>query len=201
MKFLDQPEGFSLPTSNVLQRYGWREIFGNGHPVEIDLGAGDGGFVLERARRHPERNFIAVERLLGRMRKIWREAQLGGLANLRGLRLESGYVLRWLCPEASVAVLHIMFPDPWPKARHHKRRLIQAGFLEDARKALVPGGEVRFSTDHEGYAAWAREAWEKAPGWRAAETWDWEEDPLTEFQRLFMIEGRTTFRQRWVRRD
>jgi tRNA (guanine-N7-)-methyltransferase len=121
------------------------------------------------------------------------------LTNLRGLRWESSYVIGQLCPADSLSVVHIMFADPWPKVRHHKRRLIQPAFLEDLRRALVPGGEVRFSTDHEGYKAWAEEVWEKASGWQAVDVWDWEEDPLTEFQRLFMIEGRTTFRQRWIK--
>lgn len=192
------PESAWVPSTNLLEPYDWGHLFGNSRPVEVELGAGDGGFIREMARRHPERNFFAVERLLGRARKIARRVEGEPLPNLKVLRLESGYFLQRLCPPGSVRVLHIMFPDPWPKKRHHRRRLIQPEFLAHARACLAPGGELRFTTDHAEYFEWAMEQWRAAPGWVDGGAWDAAEDPRTDFERLFQAEGRTIHRRRWL---
>jgi len=183
-----------LPTSQILQRYDFAEIFGNQNPVELELGSGDGGFILGRARQYPERNFLAVERLLGRSRKIAKRIMQEGYTNLKVLRLESMYVVERLCPEHSLDMIHIMFPDPWPKKRHHKRRLIQPAFLTMMRHALGPEGTVRFSTDHEEYFQWAVEIWDADPAWQDIPLWDFSSDPVTEFQQLWESEGKSTFR-------
>lgn len=186
-----------IPPECFLQSLDWPAIFGNHQPVELELGAGDGGFILAWAVRHPEANFLAVERLLGRARKIAKRARALGLANLRTLRLESGYVVARMCPPNSVTRIHIMFPDPWPKRKHHKNRLIQLDFLEACHRALVPGGTVRFTTDHADYFAAARATWAAAPGWAEEGPWDASDDPPTDFQKVWEAEGRTTYRTIW----
>ena len=100
---------------------------------------------------HPERNFVGVERLLGRANKMMRKAGRAGLANLQGLRIESSYFLQYLLPEHSAEVLHIYFPDPWPKKRHRRHRLINEAFPELAKRALVRGGSVYLRTDDQDY--------------------------------------------------
>ena len=80
----------------------------------MELGCGDASFLVDYARRHPERNFIGVERLLGRLRKLDRKGRRAGLTNLRGVRIESSYFLEYLLPPHSVSALHVYFPDPWP---------------------------------------------------------------------------------------
>lgn len=192
------PESSWVPTANLFEPYDWSYLFGNRAAVEVELGAGDGGFILELAARHPERNFFALERLLGRARKIAKRGEERGLRNLKVLRLESSYFIERLCLPESVSVVHIMFPDPWPKKRHHKRRLIQPEFLARLARVLVPGGEVRFTTDHEEYFTWAMELWQAAPGWKDGGTWDAEDDPRTDFERLFREEGRVIRRRRWL---
>lgn len=176
----------------------WSRVFGNANPVEIDLGCGDGTFLVERARRNPDRNFLGVERLLGRARKVDRKAQRLGLTNVRGLRIESGYAVGFLFPVGSVAVYHIYFPDPWPKKRHAKRRLFQPEFLAALQRTLAPGGEVRVATDHAAYFE------EIVAVFRAGN--GWEEFPLapplpeerTDFEREFVAQEkpirRTGFR-------
>ena len=133
------------------------EICRAGRPLEVDLGCGDGSFLIEMARKHPERDFLGVERLLGRVRKVCKKITRQKLENARVLRLESRYVTEWLLPEAAVSRIHLLCPDPWPKVRHHRRRLMQFEFLEAVRRALVPGGEFLFMTDHEDYFQWAEE--------------------------------------------
>ncbi|MFQ3670446.1 MAG: tRNA (guanosine(46)-N7)-methyltransferase TrmB [Verrucomicrobiia bacterium] len=180
-----------------LQRLDWEKVFGNDHPVELELGAGDGGFILAWAARHPGVNFVAVERLLGRVRKIAKRAAARGLGNLRVLRLESSYVVERMCPPASVDRIHIMFPDPWPKRKHHKHRLIQPRFLAACQQALVPGGTVRLTTDHAEYFAAARTIWAGEPGWEELGAWNACDDPPTDFQQMWEAEGRTTLRCEW----
>src|ERR1700722_10932168 len=107
----------SVVIEDICARLDWGKLFGNDHPIELDLGAGDGGFALAYAQQHPEINLLAVERLLGRVRKIEKRASRAGLGSLRVLRLEFGYTVRYLLPPESVSIAHILFPDSWPEHR------------------------------------------------------------------------------------
>jgi tRNA (guanine-N7-)-methyltransferase len=189
-----------LPITDLCRRFDWPAIFGNDHPVELDLGAGDGGFALAYAAQHPEINLLAVERFLGRVRKIEKRAARAQQNNLRVLRLEFGYTVRFLLPPDSVSVAHILFPDPWPKRRHWPRRLIQPEFIRDLARALRPGGELRFTTDHEHYFATAQQAVLDAHVLTRAPDWDWSVDPKTDFQKTFEAEGRLIWRARWIKK-
>jgi len=189
----------SVILTDICARLDWRELFGNDHPIELDLGAGDGGFALAYAQQHPEINLLAVERLLGRVRKIEKRAARATLNNLRVLRLEFGYTVRHLLPPGSVSIAHILFPDPWPKRRHWPRRLIQPDFVRDLAVALKPGGELRFTTDHAHYFETAQQALREANALQPAPEWNWAVDPRTDFQQTFDAEGRATYRARWVK--
>src|SRR5476649_1976916 len=123
------------------------QLFPQSQPLEVELGCGDASFLVEYARRNPGRNFIGVERLLGRIQKLDRKGRRNGLVNLRGVRIESAYFLQYLLPPRSASALHIYFPDPWPKKRHRKHRLINENFPALARAALAPGGTVYLRTD------------------------------------------------------
>ncbi|MCE0484673.1 MAG: tRNA (guanosine(46)-N7)-methyltransferase TrmB [Methylacidiphilales bacterium] len=191
--------GALVPITDICRHFDWRELFGNDHPVELDLGAGDGGFALAYAQQHPEINLLAVERLLGRVRKIAKRAARAKVTNLRVLRLEFGYTVRYLLPPQSVSVAHILFPDPWPKRRHWPRRLIQPDFIRDLAAAFKTGGELRFTTDHEHYFETAQQAVAEAHILQRAPEWDWTADPKTDFQLTFDAEGRPTYRARWIR--
>ncbi len=186
-----------LEINDVVTPLAWRGIFGNDQPIELDLGAGDGGFALAYAALSPQVNLLAVERLLGRVRKIEKKALRRGQTNLRVARLELGYLVRHLIPAASVSVVHILFPDPWPKRRHWPRRLLQEQFLRDLTRTLIPQGEIRFTTDHQDYFAQARRAASAVPGLREEAAWNWAADPTTDFQRDFEAEGRPIWRVRW----
>jgi len=173
------------------------EICRGGRPLEVDLGCGDGSFLLALARHYPERDVLGVERLLGRVRKVCKKLTRQQLDNARVLRLESRYVIEWLLPEAAVSRLHLLCPDPWPKLRHHRRRLVQVEFLAAVRRVLVPGGEFLFMTDHEEYFRWAQD---KVALFGGFECLAWSEDeffyPKTDFQQLWESEGMVMWRLR-----
>ncbi|MFC5051393.1 tRNA (guanosine(46)-N7)-methyltransferase TrmB [Rubritalea spongiae] len=173
-------------------------IFNNDQPLEIDLGCGDGSFLIAMAQQFPERNFLGVERLLGRVKKVCRKAERENLDNCKVLRLESKYVIEWLFPENSIDRLHLLCPDPWPKARHHKNRLVQQDFLEALYKALKPGGEFCFKTDHPEYFEWVEE---EMNTFQKFEQLEWPEDaffyPKTDFQLQWEAEGKVVERARF----
>jgi tRNA (guanine-N7-)-methyltransferase len=140
---------YDLPS--IMERIDLAALFGKAGPLEVELGCGDASFLVAYAQLHPERNFIGVERLLGRLRKLDRKGRRAGLANLRGVRIESAYFLEYLMPVQSVTALHIYFPDPWPKRKHWRNRLVNERFPGIARGSLAPGGVVYLRTDDLNY--------------------------------------------------
>ncbi|MEK6232402.1 MAG: tRNA (guanosine(46)-N7)-methyltransferase TrmB [Luteolibacter sp.] len=166
-------------------------------PLEMDLGCGDGSFLIDLAKHHPERDFIGVERLLGRCKKVAKKIKRNGLENARILRLDSKYVVEWLLPLESVSRIHLLCPDPWPKFKHNRRRLVQQGFLEAVKAALVPGGEFLFMTDHDEYFAWGVE---RIKASQLFEILAWGDDdfhyPKTDFQIQWEAEGKSMNRIR-----
>ncbi|MBL9136545.1 MAG: tRNA (guanosine(46)-N7)-methyltransferase TrmB [Verrucomicrobiales bacterium] len=169
-------------------------VFGRAAPLEVELGSGDGSFILEWARRHPERDFLAVERLLGRIRKVDRKGQRAGLTNLRALRIEASYCLEYLLPPGTVESLHIYFPDPWPKRRHHKNRLVNERFPELAWRCLTPGGQVHLRTDDAGYFEQMLRVFGGDTRFRVVETPGDLVLVITDFERGFNAQGIPTRR-------
>ena len=164
-------------------------LFGNANPVELELGAGDGSFIARHAAGHPQRNFLAIERLLGRLRKIDRKARAQGITNLRGMRIEAGYLMERMLAPGSLAAIHVYFPDPWPKRRHWKHRLIQSGFAAHARAALADGGVVYLRTDHPGYFEQMLEVFAGAAGFEPVSAPPALLAIQTDFERDFNAQG------------
>lgn len=170
------------------------ELFPNSQPLEVELGCGDASFLVEYARRHPDRDFIGVERLLGRINKLDRKGRRAGLANLRGVRIESSYFLQYLLPPHSAAALHVYFPDPWPKKKHRRHRLINEQFPALARAALVPGGRIYLRTDDTDYFQQMTDVFNTGKGFEQIETPVELEALPTDFEREFNAKGIQTLR-------
>ena len=183
---------YNLPS--ILEKIDLTALFPKPQPLEVELGCGDASFLVEYAQRHPEKNFIGVERLLGRISKLDRKGRRAGLTNLRGVRIESSYFLQYLLPPHSASALHIYFPDPWPKKRHHKNRLINEHFPEIARTALAPGGVVYLRTDNVDYFAQIAEIFGAGTEFQKIETPTELAELLTDFEREFHARGINTWR-------
>jgi tRNA (guanine-N7-)-methyltransferase len=125
------------------------KIFGRVAPLHVDLGCGDGVFLFALAEQTPDKNFIGFERLLHRVKKACRKADT--IDNMRILRIETSYAVRYLLPEQSVEMFHLLFPDPWTKRRHEQRRIVGLDFLEAISAALVSDGILRVVTDNRDY--------------------------------------------------
>jgi tRNA (guanine-N7-)-methyltransferase len=171
------------------------DIFQNERSIELDLGSGSGRFLTEAGCRYPERNFLGVERLLGRIRKTLRAASRLDLSNVRVLRSEIDYAVRYLLSPGSVSRLHLSFPDPWPKRRHHGRRLVDEEFLAAAASALAPAGELWIKTDHADYFQRISQAVDFQENIFTRVPWS-EEYPTTDFEETYRSQSLPIFQLR-----
>jgi tRNA (guanine-N7-)-methyltransferase len=188
------PANLIVELRSIVERLNLAELFPKPQPLEVELGCGDASFLAEYARRNPERNFIGVERLLGRIQKLDRKGRRAGLANLRGVRIESAYFLQYILPPHAASALHIYFPDPWPKKKHRRHRLINEGFLALAQSALAPGGVVYLRTDDADYFQQMTEVFAASNGYQKVETPVELAEVLTDFERDFNAQGIPTLR-------
>ena len=198
--FLGESPDPWLSSQRLYPPYVWSEVFSRSSPVEVDLGAGDGVYAEARAKRELDRNFIAVERLLGRATKIAKKAIRNQLTNLKVLRLESAYFIKNLCAQSSLDAITVRYPDPWPKRRHHANRLLQKEFFEDAARAVISGGCMKLTTDDREYFEWAQKEAEKCSTWVPDLSWTGVDEPTSEFEELFAKEGREVYRKAWRKR-
>ena len=125
------------------------ELFGRSAPLNVDLGCGDGSFLCEMAQQFPKRNFLGIERLTKRVAKVRRKAQK--IENVRVLRADTLFAVRYLLPESSVETFYLLFPDPWPKRRHQFRRIFTRDFLDAIAAGLKKHGVLRVATDQLDY--------------------------------------------------
>ena len=125
------------------------KLFGRSAPLHVDLGCGDGSFLCEIAQRFPERNFLGIERLTKRVEKV--RGKVEKIENVRVLRADTLFAIRYLLPKNSVETFYLLFPDPWPKRRHQFRRIFTRDFLDAMAAALEENGILRVATDQLDY--------------------------------------------------
>lgn len=172
------------------------DFFGAPGPIEIEIGCGKGGFLVEYCERHPEIPFIGLE---------W-EAEIAHLvakrldkrpqlSHTRVLLGDAFYFFRDYLPDACVGTFHMYFPDPWPKKRHHKNRLMALPFMELVRSKAMAGARFYWGTDHEEYNAEARALFASLP-WLVLEEDDAEptEGIMTNFEKKYRKQGKPIYR-------
>lgn len=145
------PETIRLTPASYVEPMPLAPLFSRPAPIEVELGAGDGSFLMQWAGMNPGINFLGVERLLGRLRKIERKAMRARLVNVRVLRLEAAYLTEFLLPDRSIQAFHIYFPDPWPKRKHRQHRLVNDHFCAVLGRKLVNHGIIYLRTDDSDY--------------------------------------------------
>ncbi len=173
-------------------------IFGNNGPVEVEIGTGKGTFLLARASARPEMNFLGVE--WARAYAIYAADRFrrAGLTNIRMIRCDAGYLFKACLSAKSIWRVHIYFPDPWPKRKHHHRRLIQRVFVEEVRRVLKPGGQLVIVTDHREYFEHIQRVVAQVPGFAQApmpQMSDRHGEVVgTNFERKYIAQGRPFYK-------
>ena len=143
--------GCRVSTDEIERAGSLAVLFGRPGPFELEIGCGKGRFIIRSAETWPERAFLAVERAKRYLMVAVQRSERRRLDNLKLIRADALEVLGGLIPPAELSAVHVLFPDPWPKKRHHKRRLFQASFLQALEVALTDGGMLNVATDHGEY--------------------------------------------------
>jgi tRNA (guanine-N7-)-methyltransferase len=177
----------------------WRAVFGNDGPVEIEVGFGKGLFLLTAATAAPAVNFLGIE--IVRKYQLFAATRMAkrGLRNVRLVKADARLFLRDCVTAASVAAVHVYFPDPWWKKRHLKRRVFTPEFAAECVRVLRPGGRLHVATDVEEYFHVIRELLARQTALRLLpppdeKTPQHDLDYLTNFERKFRKEGRPIWR-------
>jgi tRNA (guanine-N7-)-methyltransferase len=199
-KELKDYSNVALNLESLQGKIDFAQVFGRCAPVHIEIGSGKGAFLVTQAQAQPEVNFLGIEWASKYYRYTVDRIGRRGLTNIRMLRADAPIFLRDFVPPESVDCFHIYFPDPWPKKRHHKRRLMQNPNLEVILDRLKPGGEIRLATDHEEYFQQMQDVtnayrtklepieFEPPAGARAGEITG------TNYERKYVVEGRPIYK-------
>lgn len=160
-EFYDQYQTYQFP--------GWDhpDLFGNTAPVHVEYCSGNGAWIAAKAEANPNSNWVAIEKKLERVGKIWSKLKNMKLNNLLVLCGEAFTATSHYFPAESISEVYINFPDPWPKTRHAKHRLIQPRFLEELRRILKVGHSTTFVTDDDDYSKWTINTFQKHEGFES----------------------------------
>ena len=189
---------------NVDYKPDWEVIFGNTNLLNLEIGFGVGNFLIEMAIREPDENFIGMDFYHKGIRKVITRIDRYQVPNIRIVYGDAKEKLPILFNEAKLNRIYINFPDPWPKKRHHKRRLIKPAFIKNLAAELKPGGEVHIATDYEPYAIEILEFFEAEPlltnksGYRTFLTQK-EGIPQTKYEKKFINSGEKIFYLEFVK--
>lgn len=184
-----EPASFLLRPDNLVDPLPLHEIFTNPATLELDIGCGKGRFLLARAAQYPGHAFLGIDRSRARLRKVEKKIQRQRAQNIRLLQLEAAYSVRYLLPPASVATVYVFFPDPWPKRRHHDRRLVNQKFLDSLYAVMRPGATLHAATDHLDYFYQIEQLLDADPHYCRCDTFIPTEQEQTDFERLFLAKG------------
>jgi tRNA (guanine-N7-)-methyltransferase len=182
----------------------WKTVFGNTNPLNLEVGFGVGNFLIEMAIREPDENFIGIDFYHKGIRKVITRIDRYQVPNIRIVYGDAKEKLPILFTEAELSRTYINFPDPWPKKRHHKRRLIKPAFIENLAAKLKVGGEIHIATDYEPYAIEILEFFEAEPlltnksGYRAFLAQK-EGTPQTKYEKKFINSGEKIFYLEFVK--
>jgi tRNA (guanine-N7-)-methyltransferase len=185
-------QGCSLPEEIFPD---WEGDFGRQAPLEVEIGPGRGAFALDHARLHPERDLVAIESRRSDCELIRGRAARRGLRNLLIIHGDAKLLLPRFFKTSQLTAVHVQFPDPWWKTRHHKRRMIDVELAALFRRLLAAGGEVDFRTDVPAYFREASQTWLDAGFVQLPEVTP---DVLSTRERRYAVTGQPVFRARYA---
>ncbi len=192
-------ESFILAPTVQTEPMDLQSLYGRSRPLEVDVGCGKGRFLIAKATANPEVSFLGIDRRLKRVQRVEKKLRQSGLSNVRLLLADAAYVIGRLLPPRSVSTFYIFFSDPWPKRRHHVRRLFAAELLDSLHAALSAGGSVHVATDHMDYFAGIRKLFSNDRRFEETAPYVTGEEEQTEFELTFLKlgqpVGRCSFRK------
>jgi tRNA (guanine-N7-)-methyltransferase len=198
-------ERFAIDPFAIEGQVDFAQIFGNGNPVELEVGCGKGGFLLRQARDHPDRNYVGVEWANKYYKYAADRMYRWQVRNARLVRTDARDFIKNQTPTGSLHAVHVYHPDPWPKSRHQKRRLFTDEFVGQLARVLVPGGRIAVQTDYADYFKIIRDL---LAACRELESCDFADAEYgtphqrtdTNFEVKYLREGRTIHRLAFRRR-
>jgi tRNA (guanine-N7-)-methyltransferase len=180
---------YILPSEPESRSAALQSFLASSKTLEVDLGCGRGRFLLARAGRFPETAFIGIERIPLRLQKVDTRATTNGLTNIRLIQAEALNAVQAILPPNSVTTFFLYFPDPWPKRRHHCRRLVNTTFISAIYRTLIPGGCIHIGTDHAEYFDAILKVWKKESRFQEIQPYIPPEEEETDFGMLFRKQG------------
>ena len=176
----------------------WQEIFGNNHPIHVEVGSGKGAFVSGMAKANPEINYIGIDIQKSVLSYALDKVLATGVPNIKLLWVDGSDLTDYF-EEGEIDRLYLNFSDPWPKKRHEKRRLTYQSFLATYQQILPENGEIHFKTDNRGLFEYSLVSFSqygmKLKGvWLDLHTSDFEDNVLTEYEQKFANKGQVIYR-------
>ncbi|HYO77148.1 MAG TPA: tRNA (guanosine(46)-N7)-methyltransferase TrmB [Thermoanaerobaculia bacterium] len=185
------------PRETGFHRLELETLFGNTNPVILEIGSGKGRFLIATATERPDVNLIGIEKALHYHRLIRDRVLKRNLPNIRLINHDAFLVMRDMLADASVAEVHVYFPDPWPRAKQQKRRIIRPDALREMRRVLVPGGTGIYVTDHQEYFEAAAPLVEAEFPRSERRVPGPDDPPRTNYEAKYRIEGRAIYEIRF----
>ncbi|MFA9414426.1 MULTISPECIES: tRNA (guanosine(46)-N7)-methyltransferase TrmB [unclassified Streptococcus] len=176
----------------------WRQVFGNNHPIHIEVGSGKGRFITGMAAQNPDINYIGIDVQLSVLSYTLDKVLESDLPNIKLLRVDGSSLTNYF-EAGEIDLLYLNFSDPWPKTRHEKRRLTYRSFLETFEQILPPGGEIHFKTDNRGLfeyslASMSQYGMVLNQVWLDLHASDYEGNVMTEYEEKFSKKGQVIYR-------
>ena len=194
-----------LDPEKIVEQVDWIETFGAPGRVEIEIGIGKGRFLLAASAAHPDVHHLGIEWANKYLRIAEARALKQGLENVRFARVDAKELVTRAIPAESISVYYVFYPDPWPKKRHQKRRFIHPTTVGHLARTLVPGGMLHVATDHAEYWEWIEAVLDPHPAFERLSEFGGEDfplpvdEPLTNFETKYLVQGRRRFRASWRR--